>query len=94
MSGCQIDMLCRDWLHENYGKEMASQYTIYSLVMPQWNSAELSEALEALRLVLCHAFGPEQSFGNTDYYRAREKLGLPGDTILIPDVFIRAFATN
>jgi hypothetical protein len=94
MSGAQIDRLCRDWLHENHGEEVASEYTPYSLVIPVWNPADLNSALEDLRLMLCLAFGPEQSFGITDYYKAREKLGLPGNATPIPDVFIRAFVTN
>ena len=94
MDGGQIDRLCRDWLRENYGEEIASEYTTYSLVIPMWNPAELNDALEDLRLELCLAFGPKQSFGNTDYYEAREKLGLLNDRIPVPDVFVRAFATK
>jgi hypothetical protein len=94
MSGGQIDRLCREWLRENYGEEIASEYTAYSLVIPMWNPAELNDALEDLRLTLCLAFGPEQSFGSTDYYEAREKLGLSGGRTPIPDVFVRAFATK
>jgi len=94
MSGGQIDSLGRDWLDENYGEEIASQYTTYSLVIPQWNSADLNDALDHLRLMLCRAFGPEQSFGSTDYYEAREELGLPDRTTLVPDVFIQAFVTS
>ena len=94
MSSSQIDRLCQDWLRENYGVEIASQYTTYSLVIPMWNSPDLNNALEDLRLRLCFAFGPEQSFGTTDYYEAREKLGLPDDRTPVPDVFVRAFARN
>jgi len=94
MSGGQIDRLCQDWLRENYGEANASEYTTYSLVIPMWNPADLNEALEDLRLTLCLTFGPEQSFGSTDYYEAREKLGLPDDRAIVPDVFIRAFATK
>ena len=94
MSGSQIDGLCQEWLRENYGKAIASEYTTYSLVIPMWNSPELNDALEDLRLELCLSFGPEQSFGATDYYEAREKLGLPDDRTPVPDVFIRAFARS
>jgi hypothetical protein len=94
MSGAQIDRLCRDWLHESYNEEVASEYTPYSLVIRAWNAVDLNNALEDLRLMLCLAFGPEQSFGTTDYYEAREKLGLPDDRAPIPDLFARAFATE
>jgi hypothetical protein len=94
MSGAQIDRLCRDWLHESYGEEVTSEYTPYSLVILEWNAVDLNNALEELRLMLCLAFGPEQSFGTTDYYEAREKLGLPDGRAPIPDLFVRAFATK
>ena len=94
MSGGQIDKLCQDWLRENYGEAIASEYTMYSLVIPMWNPADLNEALEDLRLTLCLAFDSEHSFGSTDYYEAREKLGLSGGRTPIPDVFIRAFAAK
>ena len=94
MSGSQIDGLCQDWLRENYGEAIASEYTTYSLVIPMWNSPDLNDALEDLKLELCLSFGPEQSFGTTDYYEAREKLGLPDDRTPVPDVFVRAFARN
>jgi hypothetical protein len=94
MSGGQIDKLCQDWLRENYGEAIASEYTMYSLVIPMWNPADLNEALEDLRLELCFSFGPQQSFGSTDYHEAREKLGLSGGRTPIPDVFVRAFATK
>ena len=94
MNGGQIDRLCREWLRENYGEEIASEYTTYSLVLLMWNPADLSNALEDLRLELCLSFGPEQSFGSTNYYEAREKLGLSGGQTPIPDVFVRAFATK
>ena len=94
MSGGQIDRLCREWLRENYGEEIASEYTAYSLVIPMWNPADLDDAVEDLKLELCLTFGPEQSFGSTDYYEDREKLGLSGGRTPIPDVFIRAFATK
>ena len=92
MTGGHIDRLCQDWLRENYGEAIASEYTTYSLVIPMWNSADLNNALEDLKLILCLAFGPEQFFGTTDYYEAREKLGLPDDRTPIPDVFVMAFA--
>jgi len=88
VSGGQIDRLCQDWLRENYGEAIASQYTTYSLVIPMWNSPDLNDALEDLRLKLCLTFGPEQSFGSTNYYEAREKLGLSGGRTPIPDVFV------
>ena len=94
MSGGQIDKLCWEWLRENYGEEIASEYTTYSPVIPIWNPAELNDALEDLRLKLCLTFGPEQSFGRTDYYEAREKLGLSVGRTPIPDVFVRALATK
>jgi len=94
MRGGEVDKLCRDWLGENYGEEIASEYTSYSLVIPAWNTFRLSDALEALRQVLCLAFGSEESFGTTDYYEARRKLSLPDDRIPIPDVFVKAFAVN
>jgi len=91
MSGSQIDRLCHDWLRENYGEAIASEYTTYSLVIPMWNSPDLNDALEDLRLMLRLSFGPEQSFGTIDYHEAREKLGLPDDRIPVPDMFVRAF---
>ena len=94
MSGAQINRLCRDWLHENYGEEIASECTPYSLVIPAWNSADLNDALEDFRLMLCLAFGSEQSFESTDYYEAREKLGLCDSRIPIPDVFVKTFVKN
>lgn len=94
MSGNQIDGLYRDWLRENYGEAIVSEYTTYSLVTPMWNSPDLNDALEDLKLELCLSFGPEQSFGTTGYYEAREKLGLPDDRTPVPDVFVRAFARN
>jgi hypothetical protein len=90
VSGSQIDELCWDWLRENCGEEIASEYTTYSLVMPMWNSPDLNNALEDLRLELCLSFGPEQSFGSTNYYEAREKLGLLNGKTPVPEVFIRA----
>ena len=94
VNGSQIDRLCQDWLRKNYGEAIASEFTIYSLVIPMWNSPCLNDALEDLKLELCLSFGPEQSFGATDYYEAKEKLGLPDDRAPVPDVFIRAFATK
>ena len=94
MRGDQIDKLCRDWLSENYGEELASEHTYYSLVISMWNTLELSDALETLRYVLCLAFGPTGSFGITDYHEARRKLRLPDDGSPIPDVFVKAFAIN
>ena len=94
MSGIQIDGLCQDWLRENYSEATASEYTRYSLVIPMWNSPELNDALEDLKLELCLSFGPEQSFGTTDYYQARKKLGLSDDRTPIPDVLVTAFARN
>lgn len=94
MNSEQIDRVCQDWLQEYYGEAMANEYRTYSLVIPVWNSVALNDALEALRLALCAAFGPEQSFRNTDYYEARAKLGLPDDRTAIPDVFLRAFAMS
>ncbi|HEY79252.1 MAG TPA: hypothetical protein G4O09_09085 [Dehalococcoidia bacterium] len=94
MSGSQIDKLCRDWLRETYCDEIMSEYTIFSLVIPMWNSADLNNALEDLKLELCLSFGPEQSFGSTDYYEAREKLGLLDGKTPVPDVFIRAFTSK
>lgn len=92
MKSGQIDRLCSDWLKDNYGDELASDYRHYSLVITIWNTSELNEALEALRQVLCIAFGPDGSLGTVDYYDARRKLGLPDDRVSIPDVFIEAFA--
>ena len=94
MSSGQIDKLCQEWLGENYDEAIALEYTIYSLVIPISNSPDLNNALEDLMLELCFSFGPEQSFGATDYYEAKEKLGLLDDRAPVPDVFIRAFATK
>jgi hypothetical protein len=88
----QIDKLCTDWLRENYGEEIASKYKSYSLVIPMWNTPDLGEGLETLRHVLCVAFGPDESFGTTDYHEARAKLRLLNDEVPIPEVFIKAFA--
>ena len=94
VSGSQIDALCREWLCENCGEEIASEYTIYSLVIPMWNSPDLNNVLENLRLELCFSFGPEQSFGTTDYYEARERLGLADERTPVSDVFVRAFVAK
>jgi hypothetical protein len=94
VSGGQIDRLCHDWLRENYGEEIASEYTTYSLAIPMWNSLHLNDALEDLKLELYLSFGPERSFGAADYYEARGKLGLPDDRTPVLDMFIRAFATK
>ena len=94
MSGTQIDSLCRDWLRENYGETMASEYTTYSLLIPMWNSPEINNALENMQTELTLSFGPEQTFRATDYYEAREKLGLHDDRTPIPNVFVRAFIRN
>jgi hypothetical protein len=94
MNGSQIDRLCQDWLRQKYGEAVVSEYTTYSLVIPMWNSSDLNDALENIKLELCLSFGPEQSFGATDYYEAREKLGLHDDMTPIPVVFVRAFARN
>jgi hypothetical protein len=92
MSGEQIDNLCRDWLRGNYGEAIASEYTAYSLVVPLWNSPDANDALECLKLELCLAFGSEKSFGTTDYYQAREKLGLADNRASVPDVFTKTVA--
>ena len=92
MTSGQIDRLCSDWLRVNCGEEVASKYRPYSLVITMWNTPELSEALETLRQVLCIAFGPDESFGTTDYHEVSAKLGLPDDGVPIPEVFIKAFA--
>jgi hypothetical protein len=90
----QIDGLCYDWLLKNCGEEIASEYTTYSLAVPMWNSVDLNDALEDLKLELYLCFGPGQSFGATNYYEAKEKLGLPDDRITVPDVFVRAFVRS
>jgi len=91
MTSGQIDRLCWDWLHDNYGEEIASEYTPQSLFIPAFNSNDPNSTLEELRQALSLIFGTEQSFGNTDRYEARERLELPDDRIPIPDVFVRAF---
>jgi hypothetical protein len=94
MISSQIDRLCRDWLRQNYGERVASEYTSHSFLIPAFNSNDLNGALEELRQTLYLSFGPEQSFGSTDYYEAGERLGLGGDWTPVPDVFVRAFAKN
>jgi len=69
-------------------------YTIYSLVIPMSSCPTLSDTLENLKLELHFALVPEQSFGNTNYYKARGKFGLVDNKCTIPDTFVRAFATN
>jgi hypothetical protein len=92
MNVSQIDELCQDWLRKNYDEKVASEYTIYSLVIPTCNSPGLNEALEDLKRELRSSFGPKQSFGNIDYHEARKRLGLPDKRTPVPGVFFRAFA--
>lgn len=92
MIGSQVDALCRDWIAQNCGAAMASKYTRYSLFTPLWNDPELNEALETLRQVLCISFGPDESFGTTDYHKARIKLRLSSDESQIPKAFLEVFA--
>jgi hypothetical protein len=92
VTSAQIDKLCTDWLRENCGEEVASGYRPHSLAIPMLNSPELNNALETLRQVLSIAFGPDESFGTTDYHEARRKLGVPEEDVTIPEVFIKAFA--
>ena len=92
MSSVQIDKLCLDWLRQNYGEEIAAKYRFYSLLTPIWNPPDLNEALKTLRQALCIAFGPDQSFGTTDYHEARKRLQLREERAQIPEVFLRAFA--
>ena len=47
-----------------------------------------------LRLLLCLAFGSEQSFGTADYYEVRGNLELPDGRTPMPDMFVRAFLTK
>jgi hypothetical protein len=88
MTGSQVDTLCKDWIEQNYGVVLASKYMRYSLVMPIWNDAELNEALENFRQILCILFGPDESFETTDYHEAKSKLGLPASEPRIPDAFL------
>jgi hypothetical protein len=92
MTGNEADRLCIDWLRDNCGREIASKYTPYSMVMPMLNAPDLNQGLTAFRQVLCQTFGPDESFGSTDYHEARAKLGLAEDRVQIPEVFIEAFA--
>ncbi len=91
MTADQIDKVCIDWLEENYGEELATKYRPYSLVIPMWNTPELNEALEDLLQELRIAFGPDKSFGTTDYYKVRRKLKLLDGRTPIPEVFRKAF---
>ena len=92
MTGKQVDNLCRAWIEQNNGFELARRYTGYSLVMPGWNDDELTEALENLRQVLCIAFGPDESFETTDYYEARAKLKLPERQSQIPQAYFEVIS--
>ena len=94
MTSGQIDQLCRDWLYQNYGETIASEYTSHSLLIPDFNSTDLNSALEELRQTLSLIFGAEQWFARTDYYDARERLGLPDDRTPVPDVFVKAFTRS
>jgi hypothetical protein len=94
MDSGQIDKLCQDWLRENYGEEIASEYAKYSLMSPGQNSTELNDALNDLLYRLSLAFGPDESFGSANYLEARKKLELPDDRSPVPYVFIEAFITN
>jgi len=94
MSGSQINSLCKDWLWKNRGESIASEYTTLSLLILTWNSTELNDALRNLKSELSLLFGPDRSFGEVDYYEAREKLGLPDDRPSVPDVFVRAFVRS
>lgn len=92
MSGAYVDRLCRDWLRVNYGDAMASQYTVYSLLMPMWNSPDLNNALEKLKRDLGFFFGLERTFADTDYHEARLKLGLSDERTPVPQIFLKAMA--
>ena len=92
MIGAEIDRLCLDWLSENSGEGVAHQYTSHALLIPRWNPPELNEALDTFRRSLCIAFGPDRSFGATDYREARRRLRLREDPVPIPRAFIEAFA--
>jgi hypothetical protein len=94
MDSGQIDKLCQDWLRENYGEEIASEYAKYSLMSPGQNSTELNDALNDLLYRLSLAFGADESFGSANYLEARKKLELPDDRSPVPYVFIEAFITN
>lgn len=92
MTSAEIDRLCLDWLSENHGERIAHEYTPHALLIPRWNPPELNQALYSFRQNLCIAFGPDESFGTTDYREARRKLGLSPDAFPVPEVFVRAFA--
>jgi hypothetical protein len=94
MDSGQIDKLCQDWLRENYGEEIASEYAKYSLMSQGQNSTELNDALNDLLYRLSLAFGADESFGSANYLEARKKLELPDDRSPVPYVFIEAFITN
>lgn len=91
MSSVEVDRLCVDWLDENRGEAVAHQYTSYALLLPRWNPPELNDALESLRQVLCLVFGPDESFGTTNYQEARRKLHLRQDRLPLPKAFVKAF---
>ena len=92
MYGKQVDRICIDWLMENYGEGLATEYQPTSLLIPTWNSSELNEALDNLLQALRIAFGPDESFGTVDYYEVRRKLKLSDDRTTIPEAFLKAFA--
>ncbi len=94
MTANEADRICIDWLRDNCGHEVASKYTFYSMVMPMLNAPDLNQGLETLRQELCRTFGPDESFGGTDYHEARAKLGLAEDRVRIPEAFIQAFANG
>ena len=87
MNGDQIDRLCRNWLAENCGEEIASEYTSYSLIIPTRNTPGLNDGLETQRQILCIAFGSDESFGTTDYHEARKRLRMREERVQIPEVF-------
>jgi len=47
-----------------------------------------AEQIDKVRI----AFGPDKSFGTTDYYEVRRNIKLPDDRTLVPKVFLKAFA--
>ncbi len=91
MTSKEIDKLCTDWLRQNCGDDTASRYRVYSMVVPLLSPPDVAEGLEGLKDELCQCFGPEESFGTTDYREARRRLGLTEDEARVPEVFIRAF---
>jgi len=94
LSSDQIDKLCLDWLSDNCGEMVAKRYRSYSLVIATWNTPDLNDGLESLKQILCIIFGPDESFGSTDYHEARKKLGLRDEMIGVPEIFIIAFNGN